>query len=251
MMIKIAAVLIGIALVAVLLRVGEKFPRTILGIGVALLLFGHVQGLFVAPKENYMQDVGRILYVHVPTAWIALLTYLFAFFYAVSSLWSAKQKSDAYLVATIEVGILLNFLLTLQGAIWAKPTWGVWWSWDPRLTTNAIMLISFVGVLLFRNSISNIERRSVLTAVGSIISFVNVPIVYASVKWWKSLHQSASTPETVSSTMHLPLRVAAFGMLFVAIAFIILRAKIALRRLQRESEAPDLPNNDDVKPLEV
>lgn len=211
--------------------------------GLLLVAVGHGMGLFVAPKEAMMGDVGRILYVHVPTAWVALLTYLIAFIQGVGSLWTGKKGWDAALEATLEVGILLNVLLTIQGSIWARPTWGVWWTWDPRLTTTAIMVFSFLGVLLLRRVMSpdDPERRAALTAVGSIVAFVNVPIVYFSVKFWRSLHQNFSSPETVSMSMVLPLRIAAFGMLFLMIGMIIARTKIALQRMQHTEGKQALP----------
>lgn len=221
------------------------------GLGLILIVVGHYMGLFVAPKEAMMGDVGRILYVHVPTAWVALLTYLIAFVIAIGSLWTGKVVWDAHLEATIEVGIVLNVLLTIQGSIWARPTWGIWWTWDPRLTTTAIMVLSFVGVMLLRKSIENPERRSLITAIGAIIAFVNVPIVYMSVRWWRTLHQDFSSTDTVSNTMVLPLRIAAFGMLFLMIGLILSRGKIALKRLQEELETPDLPSSDNLKPLDV
>ena len=221
------------------------------GLGVALIVVGHYMGLFVAPKEAMMGEVGRILYVHVPTAWVALLTYLIAFVLAIGSLWTGKQGWDAYLEATIEVGVVLNVLLTMQGSIWAKPTWGIWWTWDPRLTTTAIMVLSFVAVLLLRGSITNPSRRSLVSAVGAIIAFVNVPIVYMSVKWWRTLHQDFSSTDTVSNTMVLPLRITAFGMLFLMIGFILARGKIALQKLNEEADAPDLPSPDNLKPLDI
>jgi heme exporter protein C len=155
------------------------------------------------------------------------------------------------LEATLEVGVLLNVMLTIQGSIWAKPTWNVWWTWDPRLTTTAIMVLSFMGVLLLRNAIQQVERRMLMTSVGAIIAFVNVPIVYFSVKWWRSLHQMQSTPKTVSSSMHLPLRMAAFGMLFLMIGFILARGKLALRKMRTETTMPDLPDRDAMKPLQI
>ena len=220
-------------------------------LGFVLIGIAHYMGIFIAPEEAMMREAGRILYVHVPTAWVALLTYLIAFVMAIGSLWTGKRGWDAYLEATIEVGIVLNVLLTIQGSIWARPTWSVWWTWDPRLTTTAIMVLSFIGVLLLRNTNTNPERRALVTAIGAIISFVNVPIVYMSVRWWKSLHQTQSSPETVSSTMHLPLRMAAFGMLFIMIGFIIARGRLALHRLKEEADAPDLPSIDSIKPLDV
>ena len=111
------------------------------------------------------------------------------------------------------------------------------------------MMVSFLGVLLFRASLGNAEKRAVMTSVGSIISFVNVIIVYESVNWWKSLHQTQSTPRTVSETMHIPLRLAAFGMLFMVIGMIMIRGKTALQRIERETKAPDLPSNEDKKTI--
>ena len=219
----------------------QHLDKVFIGLGLMLVLVGHYMGLFVAPPEAMMGDVGRILYVHVPTAWVALLTYLIAFIVGIGSLWTGKKGWDATLEASIEVGVLLNILLTIQGSIWAKPTWGIWWTWDPRLTTTAIMVLSFIGVLLLRQLIENAERRALVSAVGSIIAFVNVPIVYFSVKWWRTLHQDFSSPDTVSSPMVIPLRIAAFGMLFLMIGMIIARQRIALKRLEKTSGDLVLP----------
>ena len=220
-----------------------------LPLALILLTLGHSVGLFFAPQEGMMRDVGRILYVHVPTAWVAMLTYLIAFIFAVASMWTGKFVWDARLHATVEVGVVLNILLTIQGSIWAKPTWGVWWSWDPRLTTTAIMVISFVGVLLLRASISDAKSRMTASAIASILAFISVPIVYLSVKWWNSLHQDLSNPETVSPTMVFPLRVASFGMMFLMMALITKRATAFLKELEIEIIPPSLPEKQ--KQLEI
>ena len=141
----------------------------------------------------------------------------------------------------VEVGLLLNVLLLIQGSLWAKPTWGVYWTWDPRLTTCAIMVVAFGVVLALRRQIDAPMRRLTISSVATIIAFVNVPIVSLSVKWWKTLPQPYSSPETVDSAMVTPLRVAAFGMLFLATAFVVRRWRIGLVALQRDFEAPDLP----------
>lgn len=220
-----------------------------LGFGLALMLGGHIIGLFVAPKEAMMGDVGRILYVHVPTAWTALVTFLLAFVLAIASLWTGKRHWDASLIAAVEVGVLFSVMLTLQGSIWAKPTWNTWWTWDPRLTTTAIMVLSFAGLLILRNVMRQSERASVVMAVGAIIAFANVPIVYFSVKWWNTLHQNFSSTDTISSPMLLPLRLSAFGMLFLMCGLVLARARQSLKRLEFEQQAPDLP--PPTKPLEL
>jgi heme exporter protein C len=215
-----------------------RAPYVMLALGVALLLTGSYIGLFVAPAERYMGNVQRIMYVHVPTAWNALLAITFAFGCAITFLFRGDLKWDARNEAATEVGVLLAFLLCCQGAIWAKPTWGVWWDWDPRLTTTAVLLFAFLGILALRKFVDDPVRRAIWSSVATIIAYVDVPIVYFSVKWWNSLHQPQSTPETVSSQFHAPLRINAFGVLFLMIGFIMIRSRIATYRLRHELAAP-------------
>jgi heme exporter protein C len=211
-----------------------KLPYALIVLGVVCLLVGSYFGLFVAPPEHYMGDVQRIMYVHVPTAWNAMLAMTFAFGAAIVFLFTSDWKWDARMEAGIEVGVLLAFLLCCQGAIWAKPTWGVWWDWDPRLTTTAVLLLGFAGILALRRFIDDPVKRAAWSAVATIIAYVDVPIVYFSVRWWNSLHQQQSSPATVSPQFYLPLRVNAFGVLFLMAGFIMLRARLASRRLATE-----------------
>jgi heme exporter protein C len=224
--------------------------ETYLGVlGFLMLLGAHYVGLFVAPPEAMMGDVGRILYAHVPTAWVGLLTYLVAFIAAIGAMITGKAKWDAMVEASVEVGLLLNTLLLIQGSLWAKPTWGVYWTWDPRLTTCAIMVVAFGVVLALRKQIDEPARRLTISSVATIVAFVNVPIVYMSVKWWRTLHQNFSSPETVDSAMVTPLRVAAFAMLFLSTSFVVRRWRLAVAQLNLEFDAPDLP--DPSAPLTV
>jgi heme exporter protein C len=215
-----------------------KLPYALIALGVVCLLIGSYLGLFVAPPEHYMGEVQRIMYVHVPTAWNAMLAMTFAFASAVFFLFTNDWKWDARMEGAIEVGVLLAFLLCCQGAIWAKPTWGVWWDWDPRLTTTAVLLFAFAGILALRQFVDDPVKRGVWSAVATIIAYVDVPIVYFSVRWWNSLHQMQSSPATVSSQFHLPLRLNAFGILFLMTGFIMLRARIASLRLASELVPP-------------
>jgi heme exporter protein C len=215
-----------------------RTPFVFLTLGVLCVLAGSAIGLFVAPAERYMGEVQRIMYVHVPTAWNWMLVVLFAFGAAIAFLLRNDLKWDARLEAGLEVGTLFAFLLCCQGAIWAKPTWGVWWDWDPRLTSTAVLLFAFLGILALRRFVDDPVKRAIWSAVATIIASVDLPIVYFSVKWWNSLHQQQSTPQTVSSQFHLPLRLNAFGILFLMIAFIMIRSRVASYRLQHELAAP-------------
>lgn len=205
-------------------------------LAILLILSGSYIGLFMAPAERHMGDVQRIMYVHVPTAWNALLCFTCAFVAAIGSLWTGRERWDATLVAAAETGVVLNSLLLIQGSLWGRATWGVWWDWDVRLTTSLILLLLFIGVLSLRSFASGSERRASLTAVAAIVAYVDVPLVYFCVRWWRSLHQIQSSPATVDPAMVLPLRLNAFGLMFAAIWFIVRRAKLELAR-RRSSEA--------------
>jgi len=210
------------------------------GIGVALLLVGSYIGLFVAPAEEFMGDVYRILYVHVPTAWNTMLVFTWAFACALSFLIKGTWKWDSRHEAAVEVGVVLAGLVCVQGSIWAKPTWGVWWDWDPRLATTAVLFFGFAGILALRKFVDDPQKRAVWSAVATIITYVDVPIVYFSVRWWNSLHQIQSSPNTVSAPFLIPLRVNAFGVLFLWIGLSMLRSRVAAMRLRSEL-APPLP----------
>jgi heme exporter protein C len=214
----------------------SRWPLFLGLLGVALFCVGSWMGLFVAPPDRFMGDVMRILYVHVPTAWSALVLFTFAFGCAVAWLVRGDWKWDARLEAASEVGVVLGVLLIAQGSIWAKPTWGVWWDWDPRLTTAAVMVLLFAGVLTLRGFIDDPRRRATLSAVAAVVAYVDVPIVYFSVRWWRTLHQVQSSPETVDAAMVLPLRINAFAVLFIAIWFVAMRAAVARRRTAAELE---------------
>lgn len=218
----------------------SRLPYIFLALGAAFLLCGSYVGLFIAPPAQYMGDVQRIMYVHVPTAWNWMLAVLFAFGTAIAYLSTSNMKWDSRAEAGLEVSALLAFLLCFQGSIWAKPTWGVWWDWDPRLTSVAVLLFATLGIIALRNFVDDPVKRAVWSAVATIIASVDLPIVYFSVKWWNSLHQQQSTPETVSSEFYVPLRLNAFGVLFLMIGFIMLRTRVAALRLQQETAVPHL-----------
>ena len=115
----------------------------------------------------------------------------------------------------------------------------MWWDWDPRLTTTAVLVFAFGGILALRAFVDDPVKRAVWSAVACIVAYVDVPIVYFSVKWWNSLHQMQSTPNTVSSAFHWPLRINAFGVLFLWIGLVQLRARLAALRFAEETAYPE------------
>lgn len=203
-------------------------------LGLALLTVGTYMGLFVAPPERFMGEVQRIMYVHVPCAWVGMVCYSLAFVMAILSLWTHRPRYDAILTAAAEVGIVFNALLLVQGSIWARATWGVWWDWDVRLTTSLVMLLLFAGVLALRSFVDDPSQRATWTAITTIVAFIDVPLVYFCVRWWRSLHQAQSSPETVDPLMVLPLRLNAFAILFIAIWMIARRTRLEMARFRQE-----------------
>jgi heme exporter protein C len=199
-----------------------------------ILLLGLYLGLVWAPPDAFMGDIQRIMYVHFPS-WIATaLAYGTAFVASALYLLLRRPELDALAVAGVEVGAVFNASGVVTGAIWGRPTWGVYWTWDPRLTTTAIMLAIFVVYLLLRAFIEDPERRARVTAVVAIVGFVNVPIVYFSVRWWRTLHQMQSSPATVDPHMVVALRTMMIAATLIA-CFLMSR-RYELARLRDASE---------------
>jgi heme exporter protein C len=146
-------------------------------------------GLFVVPADAAQGDVQRIMYVHVPSAWLAYAAFFVTLVGSILYLVRRDLRFDRFAAASAEIGLVFTGLTIVTGAIWGKATWGKWWDWDPRLTTTAILFVIYAGYLLLRQSLADRQRRARLGAVFGIVGFLNVPIVHFSVLWWRGLHQ--------------------------------------------------------------
>lgn len=142
-----------------------------------------------APPDAVQGEVQRVMYVHVPTAWTAYVAFVVVFLASVGWLWTKRPVFDAIAVSSAEIGVLFTGVTLIAGSIWAKPTWGVWWTWEPRLITTAVMFVMYVGYLLLRGLSSDLEARATRASVIGIVAVVNVPIVHLSVTWMDALHQ--------------------------------------------------------------
>ncbi|MCB9682719.1 MAG: cytochrome c biogenesis protein CcsA [Alphaproteobacteria bacterium] len=209
-------------------------------VGLCTILNGQYMGLFEAPRERMMGEVARILYVHVPSAWLTMVVFLFTFLFAVAFLFTGRKVFDQLVEATIEVGVVLAILLQCTGMLFAKPTWGMYWDWDPRLVSTAVMTLSFIGVLTLRSLVVDADQRATWTSVGAILASTSMAVTYYSVQWWRSVHQMQSSPDTVAKPIVLVLRINAFALLFLTVWFVARRWRIAAARA-REDEAPPLP----------
>ena len=200
----------------------------------ALFLAGSFVGLFVVPADGMQGDIQRLMYVHVPAAWLAFLSFFVVFLMSVLYLIQRDLRWDRVAQSSAEIGVVFTVLTLALGSMWGKPTWGVWWTWDPRLTTTAIMLAIYVGYLAIRSFADDPDKRARWAAIVGIIGFANVPIVYLSVIWWRTLHQPPSSPRSVSPEIlwTLMFNLAAFTVIYV---YLMMR-RIRLAKLEGELE---------------
>lgn len=151
-----------------------------------------VMSLVVAPPDAVQGNVQRLMYVHVPAAWLAYLSFTVVLIGSIAYLKTGRIYWDNLAAASAELGVLFTALAIALGSLWGKPVWGTWWTWDPRLTTTAILLLIYVGYLAIRRLPNSPTRRARWAAVVGIAGFIDVPIVHLSVVWWRSLHQPAT-----------------------------------------------------------
>jgi heme exporter protein C len=224
-------------------RSGER------ALGVAALVAVVVSAtlsLVVAPPDAAQGEVQRLMYVHVPAAWLAYLSFFVVFVASVAYLKTRRIRWDRIAAASAEIGVLFTALTIVLGALWGKPIWGTWWTWDPRLTTTAMLLLIYLAYLAVRRVVDNPSRRARWAAVIGIVGFVDVPIVHLSVVWWRSLHQQATLLRVGGPEIHgsmlaaLLVGVAAFTLVYAYLMALRLRVGRLEERAVREALSPQV-----------
>ena len=210
------------------------------GIAAALLCaVGLYLGLWLAPTDAQQGDSYRIIFVHVPAAWMSMVVYLVMAFWAAIGLVFNSRLSSMLASALAPTGAWMTFLALWTGALWGKPTWGTWWVWDARLTSELVLLFLYFGFMALHAAIDDLRRADRSAALLAIVGVVNVPIIYFSVIWWNTLHQGASISLTKAPSMAPPMLI---GMLVMALAFWMYCIAVVLARarciiLERERHA--------------
>ena len=193
-------------------------------------------GLLVAPTDFQQGDAYRIIFVHVPAAWMSMFLFVIMAVWAGLGLGLKARLSFMMSQAIAPTGAMFTFLALLTGAMWGKPTWGSWWVWDARLTSELILLFQYAGVMLLRTSIDDLRRADRASGVFALVGVVNVPIIYFSVRWWNTLHQGASVSMTaapkMAATMLTAMLLMTFGFWMYSIAVVLARARCVI--LERE-----------------
>ncbi|HEY6512526.1 MAG TPA: heme ABC transporter permease CcmC [Burkholderiaceae bacterium] len=207
---------------------------------IALLLtaIGLYIGFFVAPTDATQGDSYRIIFIHVPAAWMSMILYLaMAFWAAIGWMFNARMAS-MLARALAPTGALFTFLALWTGSFWGKPTWGTWWVWDARLTSELILLFLYLGFIALVASIDDVVRGDKAGAVLAIVGAVNVPIIYFSVRWWNTLHQGATVSLTAAPKMAQTMLLAMLLMTFAfwAYAFAVVFTRAQALALEREHD---------------
>src|SRR3954453_21980885 len=185
-----------------LARSGTRGAQRLLGWAAAVTLaLAGVLALFVVPPDANQGDVQRLMYVHVPAAWLAFASFGVVFVASIAYLRTGQIRWDRVAVSSAEIGVQFCALTIVLGSLWGRPVWGTWWTWDPRLTTTAVLLLIYVGYLSLRQVADSATRRAHWSAVVGIVGFIDVPIVHMSVVWWRSLHQEATVIRPGAPTM--------------------------------------------------
>ena len=156
------------------------------------IAFGLYWALVQAPRDALQGDVQRIMYLHLPSILTAYLSFFLVFIGSCLYLWKREKRDDNLAHSAAELGVLFTALTIIEGSIWGKPTWGVWWTWDARLTLTAILLLIYSGYLMLRSLIDDEDRAALSAAILGIIGFLDIPLIHMSVYWWRTLHQPPS-----------------------------------------------------------
>ena len=208
-----------------------RMVRWFMGSAVMLALIGLYIGFFVAPTDFQQGESYRIIFIHVPAAWMSMLIYLVMAFWAGIGLAFNTRLSSMMAHALAPTGALMTFIALWTGAFWGRPTWGTWWVWDARLTSELILLFLYLGYLSLVAAIDDPRRADKASAVLALVGVINVPIIYFSVQWWNTLHQGSSVSLTRAPTM---ASIMLTGMLVMVLAFWAYSIAAALMRVRCE-----------------
>ena len=206
-------------------------------IAVVCLLGGAYVAFFASPPDYQQGETVRIMYIHVPAAWMALFIYTSMAIAALVGIVWKHVVAELYAKAVAPVGAAFTFICLVTGSLWGRPMWGAWWAWDARLTSELVLLFLYLGLIALRGAIDEPQRAGRATALLALVGVVNIPIIHFSVDWWNTLHQPASVSRLDAPALHpsmlLPLLVMALAFMawFATVLLWRIEAALAERRL--------------------
>ena len=221
------------------LKIANAVLPYVWAITIALFAIGLYGALVLSPPDYQQGETVRIMYIHVPAAWLALLVYSVMALASAVALIFRHPLADVAAKTAAPIGAVFCFLSLATGSLWGKPMWGAWWVWDARLTSMFVLMLLYVGYMAIWAAIEEPHRAAMVARVVALVGFINIPIVKFSVDWWNSLHQPASVfrmdGPTIAGPMLWPLLVMglAYTFLFLALHLTAMRAEIAARKIRQ------------------
>jgi heme exporter protein C len=210
------------------------------GLAIVLFVIGLYLSFFVAPVDFQQGHAYRIIFIHVPAAWMGMLLYVLLAIYAGLG-WAFNARLGSMMATAIApTGAIFTFISLVTGSLWGKPAWGVYWVWDARMTSTLILMFLYIGFISLQSSIEDTRRADRAGAVLALVGVINIPIIYFSVQWWNTLHQGATiriaNKPTMAPTMLAAMLVLLAACWIYSIAVVLTRVRCII--LERESEAP-------------
>lgn len=215
----------------------EKMVVWLVLLCLVLFSYGLMSGLVFAPADYQQGDAFRIIYVHVPSAFLSLGVYVIMVGAAIALLIWRIKLADVIIAASLPLGSWFTVLALISGALWGKPMWGAWWVWDARLTSELILLFLYLGVMALRSAILDREQAAQASSILLVIGGINIPIIHYSVYWWNTLHQGSTIkwlrPSLIDQSMLQPLwaMIAAFFCYYLAALLLRARSEILTREM--------------------
>ena len=212
--------------------------KPLIYLSVIFFIIGLVFAFFLSPNDYQQGSTVRIMYIHVPSAWLAILTFFIMTVYSIIGLAFKIPFSFIVNAAIAPIGATFTLICLVTGSIWGKPMWGTWWVWDARLTSVAILFFLYLVIIFLRNTFANIVVGEKITAILIIVGSINLPIIKFSVDWWNTLHQPASISKLSSPSLDIsmlrPLLIMtiAFTLIGIVIAIIRIKAEIMDRKIR-------------------
>jgi len=203
--------------------------KPLIFLSISTLIIGLIFALLISPNDYQQGSTVRIMYIHVPAAWLALLTFFIMTVYSILGLAFKIPFSFIVNSAIAPIGATFTLICLLTGSLWGKPMWGTWWVWDARLTSVTILLILYLVIIFLKNSFSNVVVGEKITAILIIVGSINLPIIKFSVDWWNTLHQPASISKlsspSIDASMLKPLLIMTIAFTFIGLLIAIMRIK--------------------------
>ena len=217
----------------------EKLTKFINSIFFVLLLVALSFALIVSPPDYLQGDSVRIMYVHVPSAWIGLASFTSIALLSIANFLFKIKNIKLITKSIAPIGLMFTCLAIVTGSLWGQPTWGTWWAWDARITSMFILALFYIGFIAANKFISEQERANKISSIVAIIGLINVPIIKYSVEWWNTLHQPASIKLTGSSTIHssmlMPLILMFFVLLLYCALIFLMKYKTEIIRIKKKN----------------